>query len=616
MKRIQCLRAAVFCYRHTAVKQLPYSWKYLRHSTLLNNSASAVFNARVCHLHLSSKIYQHESNSSPTFDVDSLFGDEDLEPSYADETSFIKQSGGRDDNFGALLEKVNYDGVDLDVFPKHVYKEHAITADRTMEEIKEFYKEHSISLSGENAPKPILTKEEADFPHNLSQALEKFRKPTPIQSVAWPVTLSGRNVIGIAQTGSGKTLSFLIPAVIHIKEQMELQPGEGPIALVLCPTRELARQGFFLAKYAFSNVIRSACLYGGGQRMQQMDALRAGCDLVFATPGRLTDLLQCKALTLRRCTFLVLDEADRMLDMGFEPQIRRIIDQIRPDRQVTMWSATWPASVRKLASHYLMSEEDPIHIKVGSSELAANKDVKQIFKICSSKKKMALLPEELQNCIASFQERVTKYNDSEEAKTWRPKMLIFANTKSSCKYLAYLLNKQGINSSALHGDLSQRNRDDVLRDFRTGQVNALIATDVAARGLDVRNIQFVVNYDMPLNCVDYIHRIGRTGRGGKKGTAITFLTELDGAVVPDLIKSLEDIGHDVDDKLTRMEQWWKEQRHSMKKRTNESVKRRTFSRGSGYSDFSRGSKRFENRRGDDYGYDNRHYNNDGSWGKY
>jgi ATP-dependent RNA helicase DDX5/DBP2 len=213
----------------------------------------------------------------------------------------------------------------------------------------------------------------------------KFEQPTPIQSQGWPIALKGRDVVGLAETGSGKTLAFLLPAIIHINAQPFLEPGDGPIVLVLAPTRELAIQIQEQAqKFGSSSRIKSTCLYGGVPRGPQIRELRQGVEIVIATPGRLIDMLESGKTNLKRVTYLVLDEADRMLDMGFEPQIRKIVSQIRPDRQTLMWSATWPNEVRALARDFL---NDYVQVSIGNRDITANQRIKQSFEICQEQEK-------------------------------------------------------------------------------------------------------------------------------------------------------------------------------------------------------------------------------------
>merc|ERR1719510_2333144 len=231
---------------------------------------------------------------------------------------------------------------------------------------------------GSTINRPVETFYEANFPNYIMKELSAagFSKPTPIQSQGWPMAMSGEDVIGIAKTGSGKTLAFLLPAIVHINAQPLLRPKDGPIVLILAPTRELAVQIKGEAdKFGYTSSIKNTCVYGGAPKREQAMHLRNGVEIVIATPGRLMDFLEQETTNLRRVTYIVLDEADRMLDMGFEPQIRKILSQVRPDRQTLLWSATWPqdGQVQRLTKEFL---SDPIRVTIGSEKLTANKEVK------------------------------------------------------------------------------------------------------------------------------------------------------------------------------------------------------------------------------------------------
>ncbi|XP_022705207.1 DEAD-box ATP-dependent RNA helicase 20-like [Varroa jacobsoni] len=402
---------------------------------------------------------------------------------------------------------------------KDVYKESLTTSTRTDEEIKTFMKKHNITVNG-NLLKPVLTINEIEvFPKPVLKEFTEKRitAPTPIQSVCWPMVMSGTDLIGIAQTGSGKTLGYLLPSALHIKAQPESNL-KGPTSLVLAPTRELVQQ---IAKVAeewlsFHFGIRNVCVYGGSDKHFQIRGLRLGSELCIATPGRLIDLLKNRVTTLANTSMLVLDEADRMLDMGFEPQIREIVERMREDRQTLMFSATWPADVRMLASDFM--ERDSPRINIGSTELCANENIKQEVRVIPENRKRAML-------LDIVHSRPTH------------KILIFAGTKRTVSSIARELLQSGIRCVESHGDLSQAKRERSLQHFK-GTTNVMVATDVAARGLDVQNISLVINVDFPQTVEDYIHRIGRTGRSGSKGEAITFFTEADAPFAKGLISVL------------------------------------------------------------------------------
>merc|ERR1712087_619979 len=338
-------------------------------------------------------------------------------------------------------------------------------------------------------------------------------------------------MVGISATGSGKTLAFLLPAMIHINAQQYLKPGEGPIVLVLAPTRELAVQiKEECDKFGASSEIKNTVVYGGVPKSRQVRDLRSGVEIVIATPGRLIDHLEQGNTNLKRVTYLVLDEADRMLDMGFEPQLRKICSQIRPDRQVLMWSATWPKEVQVLANDYL---HDYYQVTVGSLELSGNKDVTQMIEVCTDQDKY-------RNLLRYLREN------------WSPKdrVLVFVETKKGCDMLTRSLRMDGYQARAMHGDKSQEERDWVLREFKECKSTLLVATDVAARGLDVDDIRMVVNFDFPNDMESYIHRIGRTGRAGKKGIAVSFfVSQKNGRMAKEIIEILSRTNQNVPNEL-------------------------------------------------------------------
>lgn len=278
------------------------------------------------------------------------------------------------------------DFTNLTPFKKDFYKEHPVVANRSFSEVQRFRDEHEITVRGD-APNPIQDFSEAYFPDYVTKEIRRqgYKAPTAIQAQGWPIAMSGHNFVGIAKTGSGKTLGYILPAIVHINNQQPLQRGDGPIALVLAPTRELAQQIQQVAtEFGSSSYVRNTCVFGGAPKGGQMRDLQRGCEIVIATPGRLIDFLAAGATNLRRCTYLVLDEADRMLDMGFEPQIRKIISQIRPDRQTLMWSATWPKEVKQLAEDFLGNY---MQINIGSLELSANHNIRQVIDVCEENDK-------------------------------------------------------------------------------------------------------------------------------------------------------------------------------------------------------------------------------------
>ncbi|XP_070639807.1 DEAD box protein 53 [Bos indicus] len=371
-------------------------------------------------------------------------------------------------------------------------------------------------------PKPTCTFEDAfqQYPE-IMQSIRRagFQKPTPIQSQSWPIILQGIDLIGIAQTGTGKTLSYLMPGFIHIHSQpVSRKQRNGPGMLVLTPTRELALQvEAECSKYLYKG-LKSVCIYGGGNRKGQIQDVTKGVDIIIATPGRLNDLQMNNFVNLRSITYLVLDEADKMLDLGFEHQIMKILLDVRPDRQTVMTTASWPDSTRRLAQSYL---KQPMIVYVGTLDLVTVNTVKQNIIVTTEEEKRSLVKEFLQSLSP------------------KDKVIVFVSRKLVADDLSSDLSIQGIPVQSLHGDREQSDRDQALEDFRTGRVKILIATDLAARGLDVSDVTHVYNYNFPRNIEEYVHRVGRTGRAGKIGESITLVTQDDWKIADELIKILQ-----------------------------------------------------------------------------
>jgi len=400
------------------------------------------------------------------------------------------------------------------------------------QEVADYMKSLAIRVSGFDVPRPINFFQDCGFPVPLMNAIAKqaYEKPTTIQCQALPIVLSGRDIIGIAKTGSGKTAAFVLPMIVHIMDQPELDKEEGPIGVICAPTRELAHQIYLEAKkFAKPYNLRVAAVYGGVSKFDQFKELKAGCEVVIATPGRLIDLLKMKALKMFRATYLVLDEADRMFDLGFEPQIRSIVGQIRPDRQTLLFSATMPYKVERLAREILT---DPIRVTVGQVG-GANEDIKQVVNVLPSDvEKMPWLLEKLPGMI----------DDGD--------VLVFASKKARVDEMEKELNQIGFRIAALYGDKDQASRMETLQKFKSGTYHVLVATDVAARGLDIKSIKTVVNFDIAKEMDMHIHRIGRTGRAGDKdGTAYTLITQKEARFAGELVHSLIAAGQDVPNEL-------------------------------------------------------------------
>lgn len=383
----------------------------------------------------------------------------------------------------------------------------------------------NIKVVGKSCPKPITCWAHCGLSRKIMEVLKKlkFNSPTPIQAQAIPAIMSGRDVIGIAKTGCGKTLSFLLPMFRHILDQPKLERGDGPIAVVITPTRELATQICDDAQ-KFTRVLglRVVAIYGGPNISEQIGVLKLGAEIVVCTPGRMIEILTVnsgRVTNLNRCTLLVLDEADRLFDMGFEKQIRSIVDLIRPDRQTVMFSATFPKIMEAHARRILTR---PIEIQVGGRSVVC-KDVQQHVEIIEEDDKFLRLLNILKNYVDEGASAIVFVSKQEKADS----------------LLEDLMQAYDPNCLVLHGGIDKDDRISTFARFKSGQTKVLVATSVAARGLDVKNCICVVNYDCTNHYEDYVHRCGRTGRAGKKGFAFTFLTPEQGQFAADIIKALE-----------------------------------------------------------------------------
>lgn len=451
--------------------------------------------------------------------------------------NFNTGGGGKFNNSqpGKNLRAPDYKRLNLPKIQKNFYHEHAAVTRRSQAEIDQYITENEVTLQGQNIPRPVFEFNESTFPDPIVTLLHShYTRPTAIQGISWPVALSGRDMISIARTGSGKTLGFTLPGVVHTTQQPPKNYGDGPVVLVLLPTRELAQQVEEVARdYCKVMNLSLTCVFGGAPKGPQANDMKRGVDVCIATPGRLLDFLEAGTTNMLRCSYLVLDEADRMLDMGFEPQIRKIVSQIRPDRQSLMFSATWPKEVRTLAQDF---QSDPVFLNVGSMELSANHNIQQHVEVLDEFAKQARLFQLL--------EHIMKQRDC--------KTMIFVETKRKADDLTRGMRRDGWPALCIHGDKNQSERDWVLNEFKEGKTPILLATDVAARGLDVNDIKFVINYDYPNNSEDYVHRIGRTGRRDQTGTSYTFFTPQNSLKAKDLIKVLEEAKQKIPAELSQL----------------------------------------------------------------
>lgn len=419
------------------------------------------------------------------------------------------------------LPPIDHSDIDYDPFEKNFFTETEDIAKLSPTDVDQLRYKLGIRVTGISPPKPVSSFAHFGFDEKLIDAIRKaeYTTPTPIQAQGIPVALSGRDIIGIAKTGSGKTAAFLWPLLLHIMDQKELQPGDGPIGLICAPTRELSQQIYQEAK-KFGKVynINVVCAYGGGNMYEQIKACEEGAEIIVCTPGRLIDLVRKKATNLRRVTFLVFDEADRMFDMGFEPQVRSIANHVRPDRQTLLFSATFKKKVERLARDILV---DPVRVIQGDIG-EANEDITQIVEV--------------------FHEGPGKWNWLMRRLvefTTHGSVLIFVTRKTNSEELANNLKLKDFKVGLLHGDMDQVSRNEVISKFKKLEFPILVATDVAARGLDIASIKTVINYDVARDIDTHTHRIGRTGRAGEKGTAYTLVSDKDRDFAAHLVRNLE-----------------------------------------------------------------------------
>ncbi|CAH9082880.1 unnamed protein product [Cuscuta epithymum] len=408
------------------------------------------------------------------------------------------------------------------------------------------YEDIPVETSGENVPPPVNTFSEIDLGEALNNNIRrcKYVKPTPVQRYAIPISLSGRDLMACAQTGSGKTAAFCFPIISGImKGQFPRPPYPRlafPLALILSPTRELACQIHEEArKFAYQTGVKVVVVYGGAPMNQQLRELERGVHILVATPGRLVDLLERARVSLEMIRYLALDEADRMLDMGFEPQIRKIVQQTSMPppglRQTMLFSATFPKEIQRLAADFL---SDYIFLAVGRVGSSTDLIVQRVEYVQECDKRSHLM-----DLIHAQTE--TNAN-GKQALT-----LVFVETKKGADSLEHWLYMNGFPATSIHGDRTQQERESALRSFKSGKTPILVATDVAARGLDIPDVAHVINFDLPNDIDDYVHRIGRTGRAGKTGLATAFFNENNSSMARALAELMQESNQEVPAWLSR-----------------------------------------------------------------
>ena len=407
----------------------------------------------------------------------------------------------------------------------------------------EKYDDIPVEASGQNVPEPVITFANPPLDQHLLGNIELagYKVPTPVQKYSIPIVMGGRDLMACAQTGSGKTGGFLFPILsqAYLNGPSTQAPQQGsshsygrqrkayPTSLILAPTRELVSQIYDESrKFAYRSWVRPCVVYGGADIGSQLRQIERGCDLLVATPGRLVDLMERGRISLSCIRYLILDEADRMLDMGFEPQIRRIVEgeDMPPTvgRQTLMFSATFPRDIQLLARDFL---KDYIFLSVGRVG-STSENITQKVEFVEDVDKRSVLLDILHTHGAGL-------------------TLIFVETKRMADALSDFLINQGFPATSIHGDRTQREREKALDMFRTGRCPILVATAVAARGLDIPNVTHVINYDLPTDIDDYVHRIGRTGRAGNTGISTAFFNRGNKGVVRDLLELLKEANQEV-----------------------------------------------------------------------
>jgi len=444
------------------------------------------------------------------------------------------------------LPQIDHTQINYQPFARNFYEEHADIAGLSKIQVIDLQQKLNVKVSGPSPPKPVSSFAHFGFDEPLLKSIRKseFTSPTSIQAMGIPAVLSGRDVLGIAQTGSGKTCSFIWPMLVHIMDQRELARGEGPIALVLVPTRELAMQIYNeTRKYGKVYNIHVVCAYGGGNKYEQSKAFEQGAEIAIATPGRMIDMIKMKVTNLERVTYLVLDEADRMFDMGFEPQVRSICDHVRPDRQCQLYSATFKKRVEKLARDVLT---DPVKVVQGDVGVASENVTQNVMVVPLGGQKWQWLTKNLVQFMSEGS------------------VLVFVTKKQNCEELAHNLKvKAEIDCRCLHGDVFQNERNEIITAFKKQEFPVLVATDVAARGLDIPHIRNVINFDVARDIDTHTHRVGRTGRAGVAGTAYTMVTVNDKEFAGHLVRNLESAGQSVPKELYELamqSNWFKNSR--------------------------------------------------------
>lgn len=456
--------------------------------------------------------------------------------------SFGSDSGSRGGFYGNQTGPVDW----TKPLKRDEYLEKELFSERSSGINFDKYDDIPVDASGDDVPDHIDEFASGELCELMASNLDlaNYTKPTPVQKYSLPIVKAKRDLMACAQTGSGKTAAFLVPILNRVFETGPVQPPptartrrgkQFPLALIMAPTRELAIQIHKEArKFAYRSQVKICCVYGGAEPRAQIQELRRGCHVIVATPGRLVDMMERGIIGMDNIHFLVLDEADRMLDMGFEPQIRRIVEQdtmpATGQRQTLMFSATFPKEIQMLAKDFL---DNYVFLSVGRVGSTSENITQTVHWVEEHEKRSMLL-----DLIAAASEEDL--------------FLVFVETKRGADALEDYLYRESFPATSIHGDRSQYEREDALASFRSGRTPILVATAVAARGLDIPNVKHVINFDLPSDIDEYVHRIGRTGRAGHTGVAVSFFNDKNRNVARDLLDTLTEAKQEIPSWLNGM----------------------------------------------------------------
>ncbi|KAH7934838.1 hypothetical protein HPB52_001022 [Rhipicephalus sanguineus] len=440
----------------------------------------------------------------------------------------------RKSKLGWFLRKPNWKNIQLQPFEKNLYDEHPATASRSMADVENYRKANGVAVKGRDVPKPILALEESNFPDFIVKGMEAGRDytlPTPIEANCWPIALSCRNFLGIAETGSHKTLAYVLPAVIHVSRQPPRQRHEGPIAVLLAPTSELAKQIHSVAtELGKHTAVRSVCAANGERKKSKYAELQGGCHIFVATPRCLIEFLEEGQVNLHRCTYLVFDEVDRMLTMGYQRHVLKIVELCRPDHQTIMWVTSWQKNLKPLIEDVL---DDYVEISFGTTPLPLENTLEMTVDVCLEEDKEAKLAELLDDVL------------KEKTDT----AVVFADTKWKVEEIALKLRKLGRPAMSLHCKKEKKERDWILSMFNSCGESVLVTTDMAVQDLVLPDVRLVVNYDCPDCSKVYAHRSRHAQRSDEPSMVHTFIVPSQHLQAKTLVEILQDARQPVSHEL-------------------------------------------------------------------